>query len=110
MSELASRAIENERDAALAVIEHVRARLERPMHPYGDKKLAMVPEKVFLADAYGEDFVQDLDAILAQSPASALAKVKADAWDEGHTAGVGWALDPLNGGSSRTNPYRKEGE
>lgn len=64
----------------------------------------------------GETWVQqdELLAILAQSPASALARVQADAWDESAEVTVEWAVHqstpsgvPID---PPANPYREEAD
>ena len=50
-----------------ATIDAVKARLQVPMHPYGDKRIPKMPEVQFARDAYGPDLFDDIDAILSGS-------------------------------------------
>lgn len=47
------------------LVAKINERLDRPMRPYGDPTFPLIPERVFLRDAYDEDLVNDLEAILA---------------------------------------------
>ena len=56
--------LERENARLAATIDAVKARLQVPMHPYGDKRIPKIPEVQFARDAYGPDLFDDLDAIL----------------------------------------------
>jgi hypothetical protein len=47
------------------LVAKINERLDRPMRPYGDPTFPLIPERVFLRDAYDDDLVNDLEAILA---------------------------------------------
>jgi hypothetical protein len=52
------------------LVAKINERLDRPMRPYGDPTFPLIPERVFLRDAYDDDLVNDLEAILAPGDAS----------------------------------------
>jgi hypothetical protein len=87
MDELAEEleSVKAERDAALAVIEQVRAAWEKGL-------------ETDLLDWPG------LDPVLSTSDTETLEAVKADVWDEGFTIGN------RHDGRRDANPYRKTGE
>lgn len=102
-----------ERDAARAVIEQVQSwaktqEVDHSTHQHPEGGDLSCPAEPSYLSREG----RDVAAILAQSPASALDSVKADAWDEGIEAGYdhsanqstpsGIPMDPP------VNPYREE--
>ena len=102
-------ALTQERDAALAVIEKVRAYAESIPRTRDRDVNPGLSNRSWLT-------AQDVLGILASAPADALREMKAEAWDEGHDTGwedrhqdalAGWMTSGPHE-SEAVNPYREE--
>jgi len=52
------------------LVAAIRGRLTRPEHPYGDTRVAPIPEIDFARDAYGPGLFDDIETILTAAPSA----------------------------------------
>ena len=72
------KALTTQLQAAQATIAAVNARLDVMTHPYSDERIPMVKERDSIRGLYGDEVVDDLEAILSRADTSGLVALKAE--------------------------------